>query len=119
MDVTEPVASFAEQRGYPRVEVVVPVELDVEPAGVTTTGSVINLSRGGLLTSVQHEITAGKHCTVRFPVSEGRNFSMRAATVVRSQAAERGYLVALQFDSPLPGAPGAESLFPAKFPGSD
>ena len=112
----ESVASFVKQRAYPRVEVVIPVELDVEPGGVTTTGSVINLSRAGLLTSVQHQIKVGQHCAVRFPMSEGRLSGVRAATVVRSQSDESRYLVALQFGSPLSAASGSESLFPAKFP---
>ncbi len=116
--MSESDASFAEQRAQPRVEVVIPVELDVEPGGVTTTGSVINVSRGGLLTSVQHQIKVGARCAVRFPISEGRLSGVKAATVVRCQADESRHLVALQFDSPLPAAPGSESLSPAKFPRS-
>ena len=114
----ESVASFVNQRACPRVEVVIPVELDVEPCGVTTTGSVINASRSGLLTSVQHQIKVGVHCAVRFPNSEGTYSGAKAATVVRLQADEPGYLVAVQFDSLLPAAPGSESLFPAEFPRS-
>ncbi len=60
--MSESVASFVEQRAYPRVEVVVPVELDVEPGGLTTSGNVVNLSPGGLLTRVQHQIKVGEHC---------------------------------------------------------
>ena len=111
--------SDAEQRAYPRVEVVVPVELDVEPGGVTTSGNVVNVSRGGLLVRVQDQIEVGARCAVRFPISEGEYSRVRAAKVIRSQADESGYLVALLFDSPLPAAPGAESLFPAKFPATD
>ena len=108
--LSEPVASIAGRRAYPRVEVVIPVELDVEPGGVTTTGSVIDLSRGGLLAMVQHQIKVSERCVVRFPIGEGRYSGVRSATVVRSQAAESSYLVALQFDSPMPAAAGAESL---------
>ena len=114
--MSESVAQFAEQRAYPRVEVVVPVELDLESGGVTTTGSAINLSRGGLLVNVHHQMKAGDHCTARFPISKGRYSAVKSATVVRSQDDKWWYLVALQFDSPLPAARGAESLFPAKFP---
>ena len=107
-----------EERAYPRVEVVVPVEIEVEPGSVTTSGNVVNLSRSGLLASVQHRISVGQHCVVRFRISEGR-YSTRSTTVVRSEADESRYLVSLQFDSPLPvGAAGLESLFPAKFPRS-
>ncbi len=116
--MSEPSRSYEEQRTYPRVEVVIPVELDVEPDGVTTTGSVINLSRGGVLVSVQHQIKVGEHCSVRLPISEGRYSGVRSATVVRSQIDESMYHVALQFDSPMPAAPGSESLFPAKVPRS-
>jgi len=105
-----------EERAYPRVEVVVPVEIDVEPGGITTSGNVVNLSRSGLLASVHHRISVGQHCVVRFLISEDR-YSTRSTTVVRSDGDESRYLVSLQFDSPLPAAaPGSESLFPAKFP---
>ena len=116
--MSESHASSLDQRAHPRVEVVIPVEVDVQPYGVTTTGSVINLSRGGVLASVQHQIKVGQRCAVRFPISEGRDPGVRAATVVRSQADEHGYLVALQFAVPLPAAPGSEPLFPATFPRS-
>lgn len=101
----ESAAAYAEQRAHPRVEVVIPVELHVEPDGVTTTGSVLNLSRGGVLVSVQHQVKADENCTVRFPISEGRYSGVRLATVVRSQIEETRYHVALKFDSPMPAAP--------------
>ncbi len=116
--VSESVESFAERRAHPRVEVAIPVELDVEPGKEPTAGTVVNLSRGGLLVSVHHQMKVGEHCTARFPTSKGKYSALRSATVVRSQADESRCLVALQFHSSLPAAPGAESLFPAKFPGS-
>ena len=107
-DVSESVASSVEQRAYPRIEVVVSVELDVELAGVTTRGNVVNLSRSGLLARVQHRVSVGQHCVIRFPISE--HDEVRAGTVVRSQADESSYLLALQFDSPLLEPAGSKPL---------
>ncbi len=94
-----------EERAYPRVEVVVPVEIEVEPGGITTSGNVVNLSRSGLLACVQHRIRIGRHCVVRFPTSEDMKRRLRSATVVRSQADESRFLVALCLDA-LPSASG-------------
>ncbi len=109
--MSESVPPFAEQRAYPRFEVAIPVELDVESAGVVTTGSVVNLGRGGLLASVGDEIEVGARCAVRFPISGGRYSGARPAVVVRSQTHESSYLVAIQFDSPLP-EPSRSEPFP-------
>lgn len=104
-------SSREEQRAHPRFEVVVPATLVVEAGGSTITGSARNLSRGGLLVSVPQHIEVGEHCAVdldtrflrhRFPLSWSGDSGARSATVVRSQADQSRYLVALQFDSLLP-----------------
>ena len=105
---------MGEQRAYPRFEVVVPAELVLEADGATITGSARNLSRGGVLVSVPRPIDVGEHCAVeldarflrsRLPLSWSADSGVTSATVVRSQADQSRYLVALQFDSPLPAPP--------------
>ncbi len=114
--VSESVPPFAEQRQYPRFEVAIPIALDVESGGVATTGTVVNLGRGGLLARVQDLIDVGARCAVRFPISGGRYSGVRPAVVVRSHSHESSYLVALQFDSPLPEPSGSESpSLPSEF----
>jgi hypothetical protein len=112
-------SSFREHRAYPRFEVVIPTELVVEAGGATITGSARNLSRGGMLVSVPQHINVGEHCAVdldarflrgRFPVTWSEGSGLRSATVVRSQADQSRYLVALQFASPLPD-PGEQARF--------
>ncbi|MCZ6805805.1 MAG: PilZ domain-containing protein [Deltaproteobacteria bacterium] len=101
---------IAEQRAYPRFEVVVPAELAVE-GGDVIAGSARNLSRGGLLVSVPQPLEVGEHCAVdldalflrgRLPLDWSGDSGARSATVVRSQVDQSRYLVALQFDSPVP-----------------
>jgi len=112
-------SSIAEQRAYPRFEVVIPTELVIEADGATVAGSARNLSRGGLLVSVPQVIGVGESCAVgldarflrgRLPLTWGGDSVVRSATVVRSKPDDSRYLVALQFDSPIP-APANQSRF--------
>lgn len=95
-----------ERRVHPRLEVVVPVEIDVGVYGVTTVGQSVNLSRGGVLACVADAIEVGERCTVRFPKPGFRSDSIMSGTVVRAQRIDDGNLIALQFDHELPTAPG-------------
>jgi c-di-GMP-binding flagellar brake protein YcgR len=88
-----------ERRVHPRVEVTLPVELDVETYGPTTTGRTVDLSRGGVLVIVNQLVGVGAHCTIRFPNAGANAQEIKAGTVVRSGPAEGGFLVALQFDN--------------------
>jgi hypothetical protein len=95
-----------ERRVHPRLEVVVPVEIDVGVYGVTTAGVTVNLSRGGVLANVADAIEVGEHCTVRFPKPGSRSDSIKSGTIVRAEKLGNGNLIALQFDAELPTAPG-------------
>ena len=107
--VFEPaVALTEEQRGYPRVEVEVPVEVDVEPDGITTSGNVVNLSRSGLLACVQHRLSVGQRCAVRFPFEDSGGF-VRWGMVVRSQTNGTRFLVALRLEALMGSSFGSQS----------
>ena len=89
-----------ERRVHSRVQVTLPVELDVGLYGPTIAGSTVDLSRGGVLMIVNQQVDVGAHCTVRFPKAEANSPEIKSGTVVRSGPGESGFLVALQFDNP-------------------
>jgi hypothetical protein len=91
-----------DRRAHPRVDVEIPVEIDVGVYGVTTTGNTVNLSRGGVLATLGHFIEVGERCTVRFPGAGPRTDFVIPATVVRAQQLGAVNLIALQFTEALP-----------------
>jgi hypothetical protein len=91
-----------DRRAHPRVDVEIPVEIDVGVYGVTTTGNTVNLSRGGVLATLGHFIEVGERCTVRFPRAGCQSDCVKSAIVVRSQNLGAVNLVALQFKEALP-----------------
>lgn len=102
----QPARDWSDRRAHPRLEVIVPIEIDVGLYGVTSVGSTVNLSRGGVLANVDHPIEVGEQCTIRFPKPSSRLDSVMVGRVVRSRSTAAGNLVALQFDRALPSAPG-------------
>ncbi len=87
-----------ERRVHPRVQVALPVELDVDDYGPTAKGSTVDLSRGGVLMTVDLHVEVGARCTVRFPMAGVDGPEVKSGRVVRSGPVGSGFLVALQFD---------------------
>lgn len=98
-------------RGHERTPASIDVELVVslhgfDPLdhGFEAHGTTVDVSRGGALTRVRRPVTEGSRCVLHVPGGEealGRNLIY--GTVRRVTEEPEGFLVAVEFDTPLEG----------------
>ena len=91
------------QRAYSRFKVEVPIELE-SASGTTVKGHMVNLSRAGVLASVDRPMRIGEACWVRFPKGGDDVPTSRAGRITRSWRGheEFAYMVAVKFDEVMP-----------------
>ncbi len=112
-----------DRRRYPRVSVSCPVHLDVHLTGdelrvegFRSSGTVLDISRGGLLAQVDRRVAVGAVCSLALVEAEGI-VRPRAMTgrVSRAAVADTGWQVGIEFESVVellaePGSAGPTSL---------
>lgn len=100
-------ASHRDRRGYPRTGLELPVHVTVASTGEPATeievrGATVDMSRGGCAVVVNRELGDGRRCIVRFPPGDGRvDPNTVEARICGSRAVDDGFLVNLEFDTPL------------------
>jgi len=100
-------ASHRDRRGYPRTGLELPVHVTVASGGdpgteIEVRGATMDMSRGGCAVLVDRELGDGGHCIVRFPPGDGRvDPDTVEARICGSRATDDGFLVNLEFDTPL------------------
>ena len=83
------------------------VEIEVDPAEGETdptlaTGEMINVGKGGVLAQVDHDLTEGTLCTVRFFDADDDSLTYEArGSIRRSQTTDEGALVGIEFEAPI------------------
>ncbi len=96
-----------ERRAYPRVDVAFDLRLDVTirtPGSKPATGTTVNVSRGGILATVDRRVSLRSRCVIQF---EGAEAKIRISptevrgVVLRMTPHKSGFLIAIMFDTPL------------------
>lgn len=103
--------SDGDRRDHPRRPAQVSVILEVELHGYDDgdhrfrcDGRTVNVSRGGLLACVDHEIRPGTRCLAHFPSATGQlGRTMIYGVVHRSRDLSGEFEIAVTFDNPLLG----------------
>ena len=96
-----------ERRSYPRVDVAfsLRIKVEVEAAGSKAAlGTTVNVSRGGILATVDRRLSIRSHCRIRFHGAEAEKWISQTevyGVVLRVKPRRHDFLVALMFDEPL------------------
>ena len=102
----EKVPSEIERRAHPRFSVDLPVELVVTGrTAAAMQGRIINVSRSGVLVSVEQRVHRGARCLLRFVGKTGQRLMAEIAfgRVRRAVHGDRGVLLGIELDTPLQG----------------
>ncbi|MFQ5744966.1 MAG: PilZ domain-containing protein [Acidobacteriota bacterium] len=90
-----------DRRAYPRYEVSIPIDLQMQRADSSlgsAAGQSIDLSRGGLRAQIGQDLVAGTRCIVIFSHPTGLTPQIKPATVLRSMRTTAGFEVAVEFE---------------------
>ncbi len=98
-----------DKRSHERVNVAYQIDLEAglmirgqEVMKLTLVGTTIDISLGGMLIRVDHDVIPGARCDVRFPDAKGRIEPNETwGRIRRSRAAGKNFELAVQFDTPL------------------
>jgi len=99
-----------ERRGFPRAAMSVLIQVQIVPKGApldeslnrTISGLSMDLSRGGMIAWVGQEIPERTDCIVRFFNSRGRlKPDLAWGVVQRLESRHDGFVVGIEFDTPL------------------
>jgi len=86
------------QRADPRVQMLLPVEIDLGTYGATLVGQTVDLSRGGIRVIVEQKVRVGTNCVVRIP--QAAHTEAQDGTIIRVEPHDEGFSVAIEFKMP-------------------
>ena len=109
VEVPEPTPETDNLRSHERVSVEyeITIEAGLKIAGqevlrLALVGTTIDVSLGGILILVDQDVAPGARCDIQFPDSGGRiEPAKTSGRVRRSTACDRGFELAVQFETPL------------------
>ena len=95
------------RRSFPRVDAAFNLRLNVEVGAAGSkpaVGKTVNVSRGGILATVDRRVSIRSHCRIQFDGAEAEdriNPREVYGVVIRVTPRRNDFLVAIMFDEPL------------------
>lgn len=96
-----------ERRKHQRIKVAQPVKLEailngrfIEILQLEMSGSTIDVGPGGFLARVDQTVLPGVRCRIEFAGKDGAEPRILSGRVIRTDVANKGFLVAIEFNDP-------------------